>query len=145
LGLSPREAGHLYSRQGTERAKASLVETRLRHEGSVTERQTRFADRLTQQRGKPVSVEESRETYEVHNYAKTYTKARLTLRTDDGRYIKRNLTLTSADRLTRGEARRLVDRYVEQGNLSPLKVNTETATLVSVSFEEIILYPDFQL
>lgn len=119
LGLSTRDAGHVYSRPTI---------TRLREEPafrggvnlapSQADRQEAHRAFLEAKRKRPVSLKESREDYLAHNYSKHYTKVKLTLRTTSGDLRHRTVTLTSNGSLTRGEAADRAAAYVEQGNRS---------------------------
>lgn len=146
LGLSPRDAGHLYSERGIERAEKGEVRAKTeRQEGTARQRQERYAQLVSAKLGRELTVEESEYRYRVHNYARRYLKAELTIEGSDGELHRRTVTLTSDRPLSREEARDRVLAYVEKGNVAPQRTGTDRGTLVSVSFEETVLYPDLQL
>lgn len=140
LGLSPRDAGHLYGPKFVEKAQAQIATAkRERKEAPASERQELFRSRLEARLGREVTLRESRERYQMHNYSKVYTKATITLVDNDtGLRHKSRITLTSDRPLTRAEARRQVELYVDKNS-----ANYGSADLLAaVSFDERIEYEE---
>lgn len=110
LGLSSRDAGHLYSMKDVERAASKVAKPDRRERGlPASERQESYAAKI----GKGIA--ESKYQYRFHNSALVYTKVRVTLKTDEGR-THRIFTIVSDARPRRKELRAAVERFVETGN-----------------------------
>lgn len=137
LGMNARDAGHLYSRKAVEQAAKRIAKPDHRIRGKSAEvRQARFADHLTKDRGRPVSVEESRYRYTYHNRAKVETKVRVTLRTQEG-LVRRTFTILDDGKPTRGRLRDAVGTWVDKGNAT----GSDTAQLVGFSTTSQVVYP----
>lgn len=138
LGMNSRDAGHVYSRTGLERAERQVAQPDRRVRGkSAEDRQARYADRLAKERGKPVSVAESRYRYVYHNRAKVETKVRVTLRTRDEGIVRRTFTILDDERPTRGRLRDAVGTWVDRGNAT----GSDPAQLVGFSTTSQVVYP----
>lgn len=139
MGLTPRDAGHLYSRRDVEEAAAEPTRTREIAMPTRAERQSAYADRLSQRLGRPVSPSESEERYRVYNYSTRYVRAVLTVESDDGSRERRHVTLTSDRPLTYAEVRSRVAAYADR---------TETAyggTIVGVTLTSTEIYDQVNL
>lgn len=137
LGMNARDAGHLYSAKAVERAAKAVAKADRRVRGrSADARQAKYADRLTKERGRPVSVPESRYRYVYHNRAKVETKVRVTLRTSEG-LTHRTFTILDDGKPTRGRLRDAVGSWVDKGN----STGSDPAQLVGFSTTSQVVYP----
>lgn len=119
LGLSPRDAGHVYSEPTIGKLReAPAFSGAVALAPSQANRQEAHRAFLEVKRQRQVTLLESREDYLAHNYAKHYTKVELALRTTTGELRHRTVTLTSTESLTRGEVSDRAVAYVEKGNRS---------------------------
>jgi hypothetical protein len=137
LGMSPRDAGHLYSAKAVARAAERIAKADHRVRGKSAEaRQAKYADHLSKDRGVPVSVAESRYRYTYHNRAKVETKVRVTLRTSEG-LVRRTFTILDDAKPTRGRLRDAVGTWVDRGN----STGSDPAQLVGFSTTSQVVYP----
>lgn len=146
LGLSPRDAGHVYSRKTIDRVRSERTGLEPRTEGTRAERQEKHRLYLETKRGRPVTLDQSREDYIVHNYSTHYTKATLRIYDPDEDAIKvRHVTITSDRPLTRGELRDRAEAYVAKANRGIGGSGRPNDRLESVTFTGEVHYAEVNL
>jgi len=146
LGLSSRDAGHLYSPEYVERARAAKIDAPTVKERTYEKRLKDYAKYLSEVKKQPVGLGEAEAgPRPPHNYYLHYTKATVTYQDSDGRRVRRRVTIGSNAPLTRGEAEAILSGRVNLNalnNAAAFRTGSQHAQFVSVVFTSQIAYPD---